>query len=194
MSKNKIQLTKEHIDAGISSNNGWNTLQVRALGEDLKKKGWRRRLIGSWVDGDAYLEFLRLKDGHLDGTIRNEKGGNKACSHIKATYKKKPIHDLIPKKYKTLIPELYRKFLVHKIAADPKMPKAEQYNHPNWQRLRNCIMDRDNYTCTRCGNKQEQLHVHHLRYNQNGFIWDVEPKDLKTICKSCHKKEHPHMA
>lgn len=66
---------------------------------------------------------------------------------------------------------------------------AEQYNHPNWQRMRSYILNRDEFKCTKCGDEHTLLHVHHKRYSK-GFVWQVEPKYLITLCDKCHAAIH----
>lgn len=76
------------------------------------------------------------------------------------------------------------------IETDFKLSWEEQYKHPNWQRVRLIVLNRDNFACCKCGDKHSQLHVHHLKYNPKKNIWDVELKNLITLCDKCHKKEH----
>lgn len=42
-----------------------------------------------------------------------------------------------------------------------KLSYAEQLKHPNWQRRRLQIMERDGFKCANCGDSESQLHVHH---------------------------------
>lgn len=66
----------------------------------------------------------------------------------------------------------------------------EQLLHPNWQRKRQDILTRDNYSCTYCGDKETTLHVHHKRYIKGRMVWDYENDDLDTLCAVCHKQQH----
>lgn len=68
-----VKVTKELLEQGRSSRGAWSNRQLRALG--LKKgfnfnKGWKYKLIGSWVTEDQVERFLALKDAHL----KNKKG------------------------------------------------------------------------------------------------------------------------
>ena len=67
-------LTKELIHAGMSTNGGWNTLQVIILGESMRYKGWLGRLLGKNVPDEDYYKFLEFKDAHLK---KNGYGGRK---------------------------------------------------------------------------------------------------------------------
>lgn len=49
-------------------------------------------------------------------------------------------------------------------------------------------MSRDNFACTKCGDAETTLHVHHEKYK--GDPWDCPNDKLKTICENCHASEH----
>ena len=67
---------------------------------------------------------------------------------------------------------------------------AEQYEaylkSANWRALRDKILKRDGWKCTKCGGKYN-LHVHHLTYEHVG---EELLKDLKTLCRKCHEAQH----
>ena len=67
------------------------------------------------------------------------------------------------------------------------MNYSEQYKHPNWQKKRLEILNRDNFTCQKCGDKETTLHIHHLIYYNNRKVWDYKNSDLVTLCKDCHE-------
>ncbi len=67
----------------------------------------------------------------------------------------------------------------------------QQYKHPNWQRMRLKVLERDGFKCTKCKNRNMELHVHHKKYPKKGFVWNVPMDWLITLCKSCHYKKHP---
>jgi len=53
-----------------------------------------------------------------------------------------------------------------------------------WRRIRKAILERDNYTCQRCGAKNN-LTVHHiLPYRE---FKNNEERNLVTLCRSCHQ-------
>jgi 5-methylcytosine-specific restriction endonuclease McrA len=73
----------------------------------------------------------------------------------------------------------------------------EQIKHPNWQRKRLHIFQRDNFACTVCGNTEHQLQVHHLYYLPETLIWEYDDECYKTVCPKCHNllnKEMPKLA
>ena len=49
------------------------------------------------------------------------------------------------------------------------------------------ILIRDNYTCTKCGSKNN-LQIHHIIYHSNGGKDTME--NLITLCKQCHAEKH----
>ena len=70
----------------------------------------------------------------------------------------------------------------------------EQYEHPNWRRKSNEILERDNYTCRCCKSEVTQLHVHHLYYEKGLHVWEYDNEALITLCKKCHSEIHFDLA
>ena len=64
------------------------------------------------------------------------------------------------------------------------MTYLEKLKHPNWQKKRLLILERDNFTCRYCSDKETELHIHHLKYHKNP--WDAKDENLVTLCKDCH--------
>ena len=57
-----------------------------------------------------------------------------------------------------------------------------------WQRTRNKILRRDNFTCQSCGAKDTQLDIHHLSdYDKLG---NEKHENLVTLCHICHELQH----
>lgn len=58
--------------------------------------------------------------------------------------------------------------------------------------LRQLVLERDDYTCQKCGATTEtaQLHVHHEKSYIFNKIMANDPDNCITLCKSCHKKIH----
>jgi len=57
----------------------------------------------------------------------------------------------------------------------------------DWTRtLKRSIRERDGYICKSCGMEQTEVthHVHHIDYNKE----NCDPKNLITLCNSCHSK------
>lgn len=67
---------------------------------------------------------------------------------------------------------------------------SEKLKHPNWQRKRLEILNRDGFKCRACGDTEETLHVHHLFYVKGRDPWDYPNASLVTLCHVCHDVEH----
>lgn len=72
-------------------------------------------------------------------------------------------------------------------------PKEHSYGSDWLTEIRPSILDRDNYTCCKCGLKLNKkfsryLHVHHkLKYNKHK---SHNKEILETLCVDCHSNEH----
>lgn len=62
---------------------------------------------------------------------------------------------------------------------------SDKLKSPKWQKKRLEILQRDDFTCKICGDKDTTLNIHHLKYLLNP--WDVDNKYLVTVCEHCHK-------
>lgn len=67
---------------------------------------------------------------------------------------------------------------------------SEQIKSPLWQKRRLEILNKDLFTCQICGDKDSQLHVHHLCYDPKRKYWEYEDWELITLCDKCHSGEH----
>lgn len=59
------------------------------------------------------------------------------------------------------------------------------YSRPDWRKRRYECLERDNFTCTRCGNDSRQLHAHHIKRRTEGGSDDLS--NLITLCRVCHR-------
>jgi len=71
-----------------------------------------------------------------------------------------------------------------------KQNYAEKYKDPRWQKKRLEILERDEWECQKCGDKESTLHVHHRYYEPNTDPWDYQNQVLVTLCNNCHEEEH----
>lgn len=71
-----------------------------------------------------------------------------------------------------------------------KSSYGEKLRSPKWQKRRLEILNRDQFTCRLCGDKESQLHVHHLRYEKGADPWDYNNGSLVTVCENCHDELH----
>lgn len=68
------------------------------------------------------------------------------------------------------------------------MTYAEKLKDPRWQKKRLEILERDNWKCMLCGDKDSTLHVHHLFYYNGQEPWDYDNEALITLCEDCHEE------
>lgn len=52
----------------------------------------------------------------------------------------------------------------------------DQLKHPQWQRRRLEIMQRDAFTCQSCLSTESTLHVHHKLYIKGRMLWEYEDR------------------
>jgi|GEM_PF-2145509 len=68
-----------------------------------------------------------------------------------------------------------------------RLTYVEQLKHPNWQRKRLEILNRDEFMCQICYDDESTLHVHHKHYFKGRMAWEYENYELVTLCESCHE-------
>ncbi len=66
---------------------------------------------------------------------------------------------------------------------------SEKLKNPNWQKKRLEILNRDDWTCQLCKDKENTLHVHHKYYERRRSPWEYPNTALITLCEDCHKAE-----
>ena len=70
------------------------------------------------------------------------------------------------------------------------MDYKEQLKHPKWQKKRLEIMNRDQFQCQCCMDKEDTLTVHHKKYIQGKKAWEYPDNLLITLCNPCHENIH----
>lgn len=65
---------------------------------------------------------------------------------------------------------------------------SDQYKHPNWQKKRLEIFERDGFLCQHCEIGDRTLQVHHRKYEKSKHIWECSDDCYVTLCESCHSK------
>jgi len=66
------------------------------------------------------------------------------------------------------------------------VPYWQKLKDPRWQRKRLEIMERDNFECQNCGDKDTTLNVHHGYYEKGVDPWEYPDNSLVTLCEPCH--------
>jgi hypothetical protein len=62
----------------------------------------------------------------------------------------------------------------------------EQLRDPRWQRLRLKCLEKSDWTCSWCGDKKQNLQVHHGYYRKGATPWSYPQKTLHVLCETCH--------
>lgn len=65
----------------------------------------------------------------------------------------------------------------------------KKFLDPRWQKKRLQILERDKFSCCKCGDTENTLHVHHKYYIWNQEPWDAKDESLETLCAECHESE-----
>ena len=81
----------------------------------------------------------------------------------------------------------HRKTKQERIQELKSMPYREYLQTPEWKRLREKRLRRDNWQCVRCGSAIN-LQVHHINYMHKGEREEID--DVITLCWKCHNMIH----
>lgn len=84
-------------------------------------------------------------------------------------------------------PRRHRKTKQERIQELKAMSYPEYLQTPEWKRLRDKRLKRDDYQCVRCGSATN-LQVHHINYIHKGEPEEID--DTITLCWKCHQKIH----
>ena len=66
----------------------------------------------------------------------------------------------------------------------------KELNHPLWKKRRLEIIKRDGDKCTKCGDTEKILNVHHKYYLFGKKPWEYPDDALITLCIDCHQLLH----
>jgi 5-methylcytosine-specific restriction endonuclease McrA len=77
-----------------------------------------------------------------------------------------------------------------KVKIITKQVYSKLLRQKEWKVKRIVILERDGYTCQKCGNSPSSLHVHHKLYIHGKLPWEYSNKHLITLCGICHMHEH----
>lgn len=67
---------------------------------------------------------------------------------------------------------------------------SDLLRHPQWQKMRLKVLERDAFQCQACFATERTLHVHHEVYRKGAAPWEYELGDLITCCAACHGARH----
>lgn len=70
-----------------------------------------------------------------------------------------------------------------------KVNYKDQLADARWQKKKCEILNRDNFTCCKCGTKSN-LNVHHISYDKGKLAWEYPNENFITLCKECHAYLH----
>lgn len=71
------------------------------------------------------------------------------------------------------------------------MTYPEKLRHPLWQRKRLEVLDRHDFTCRGCGDREKTLHVHHQYYAAKRMPWEYPDWAYLVLCEDCHNEILP---
>ena len=66
---------------------------------------------------------------------------------------------------------------------------SQKLQDVNWQKKKNEIQIRDQFTCQKCGDKENMVDVHHRHYLKDRDPWDYPNQLLVLLCRKCHQEE-----
>ena len=80
-------------------------------------------------------------------------------------------------------------FDVHKLK-NPNVSGKEYQDggQKDFYNVKSAVLNRDNYTCQICGEKDSRLEVHHIQFRSKGGSNRMD--NLVTLCSNCHGKIH----
>jgi 5-methylcytosine-specific restriction endonuclease McrA len=78
--------------------------------------------------------------------------------------------------------------------AKDKRTYWEKLKDPRWQKMRLQVLERDEFQCTQCGDKESTLHVHHGCYRKGAEPWEYPLETLHTLCETCHEDVQSELA
>ncbi len=59
--------------------------------------------------------------------------------------------------------------------------------------LRQIVLERDSWTCQKCGETKVELHCHHITGVEQNPIESADIDNCITLCKKCHKEIHKQL-
>jgi len=150
----------------------------------VKKSHLRRRRYCSLNCRNKGYIGRKLSKEHKESISKSNKGQKRPWAKLNSPFIKghKGYYGTTVKFEKRLKPWNY-------IDGRSKNCSPARYGD-DWEAIRILIYKRDNYTCQNCGlqmsKKTGAFHIHHIIPFLISF--DNSPKNLITLCPSCHRK------
>lgn len=176
---NLLREANEKLNSGSFS-------ELKQSSEYPDPKTYARR-FGSLIDArkKAGLDTLREK---RKGKFEFECSECGETSHRNNSYKKNSADNLF-----FCSPECQFQYFTG--SKNPSWNGGNPNGYGNgWKNIRSKVLDRDNYQCARCNNREDNvsycLEVHHIIPCRNFEDIDKANKmcNLVTLCRSCHRK------
>ena len=67
------------------------------------------------------------------------------------------------------------------------MTYSEKLRHPNWQKKRLQILERDGWKCLACGSSNKNLQAVHIVFNKGCLPWEYADHCYQSLCDDCYK-------
>jgi len=181
--------TTPYCECGCGKKTTWNK----------RKKKWNKRLVGhhKWTEEmkNRASDFQKER-GFFVKYNKTEKHSREATQSnqtriVTEEMKRKISNSLLGRK-QTNKSNIKRK--IANIDGNLKLGKnnsywnggTSSYKHAGeWNKLKEEIKKRDNYTCQRCGSIKN-IDTHHIDFTKDNH----EPLNLISLCRSCHKNLH----
>lgn len=73
------------------------------------------------------------------------------------------------------------------LAKNTELKKQNDKSKAKWEKVRNQVLERDNYKCVVCGKPATQVHHIHLRSKRKDLMYEIN--NLVSLCDHCHNHQ-----
>lgn len=185
---------KQSINLGVDAGSKYIGLSATTMGKELfkatvelrqdiskllelRRNQRRNRRIKLWYRKPRFLN-RRNKKGKVAPSVQN----------------KIDCHLTIIRKVCSMLPVV--NIIVETAEFDPHKLKNPNVSGKEYQdggqkdfyNVKSAVLNRDNYTCQICGEKDIRLEVHHIQFRSKGGSNRMD--NLVTLCRDCHKQIH----
>lgn len=185
---------KQSINLGVDAGSKYIGLSATTMGKELfkatvelrqdiskllksRKNQRRNRRSKLWYRKSRFLN-RRNRKGKVAPSVQN----------------KIDCHLTIVRKVCSMLPVV--NIIVETAEFDPHKLKNPNVSGKEYQdggqkdfyNVKSAVLNRDNYTCQICGEKDTRLEVHHIQFRSKGGSNRMD--NLVTLCRDCHKQIH----